>query len=675
MASPFPRFSLVLAMFAGALVLTDCHCGKSTTLQKVSKCANGSNTCTKDADCNDHEACAAAGGESCCTFSARTCKQSSDCCPGQICKRDGHCFDQRIECPNGDSDCGDPGSDRVCLTYTDGQGKSDQVCGYAPCDATHACSDGLSCFKGFCVGSPPCNGHCDDGSICIPQNNTCWGYGTRCTVSCGPGYLAVEKDPNNVWDSCNNRDVECECAELPALVSNDLGRYSSSTATTDGKIAVSMYDGQYGDLVVRTYDNTGALVKTEYVDGVPSSGSIVAGPSGPRGGIADPGPDVGQYTSITSDSSGKLFVSYYDVTNKDLKLAIRDSSGAWTTQTVDSAGDVGMYSSVTLDGSGRPTIAYFQRAGAIGATACSAAAGSPNDLITGVKLAVAHSASPASTSDWSTSFVECAARPPPPCYGCTSGQICVSGANNTTTCEASASGCSGCQSSQVCVNQGGAPTCATAYTDKPLADVPMGVGLYPSVAYKDANVVVAYYDRINRVLRAATGTAGALSPVTIDDGDDVGLFSTLAVEPSGSKRIAIAYHDASRRSLKFYMATSLAHTSNAADSVIDTGLAPPQQDGPSFVGGNVHLLFAKDGNVWAAYQNSTANDLRLAVRASNGWQVKQNWSQGAVGYFADLAQLPSANTLYVSHAQLHTKLQQGHPVKDNTPHLEVYQPQ
>lgn len=673
MASPLPRIYLLLALMAGGLVLTDCHCGKSPTLQKSALCANGAKSCQKDADCNDHEACSATGGEQCCAFSARTCKESSDCCPGQICKRDGHCFDQRVECPNGDSDCGDPGSDRVCLQYTDGQGKTDQVCGYAPCDASNACAEGLSCFKGFCVGSAPCNGHCDDGAICIPQSNTCWGYGQRCNVSCGPGYLAVEKNPNNIWDSCNNRDVECECAELPALVSSDLGRYASSTATSDGQVAVSMYDGQYGDLVVRTYDASGSVTKTEYVDGVPSSGTIVAGPSGPRGGIADPGPDVGQYTSIAHDATGRLYVSYYDVTDGDLKLAIRDASGAWTTQTVDSTGDVGLYSSIALDPSGKPTIAYFQRAGALGSADCPAASGSPPDLVTGVKLAIASSPTPASSSDWTKSFVECAARPPPPCYGCGQGQLCISDGSGGTVCAASASGCSGCQSSDVCVTQGGAPTCATPYTDKPLLGVPLGVGLYPSVAYKDTSVVVAYYDRLNGRVRAATGQ-GTLTPVTIDDGDDVGMFTDLAVEPTGSKRIAIAYHDATNRSLKFWMGTQLAHATVQADSVIDTGLADPLQDGPSFVGGNVHLLFAQDGNLYAAYQNSTGNDLRVSVRAATGWQLKKSWTQGALGWFADLVQLPSSTALYVSHTQLHTKLQQGHPVKDNAPHLEIYQP-
>jgi len=669
MASPFPRITLVFPLLTLALVLTDCHCG--TTKFNPVACSSGAKACTIDSDCADHEACGPQGGEQCCTFAARTCKDSSECCPGQICKRDGHCFDQRVECPNGDSDCGDPGSDRVCLPYSDGRGATDQVCGYAACDNTGACADGLSCFRGFCVASAPCGGHCDDGSICIPQTNTCWSYGERCTISCGAGFLAMEKDPTNIWDSCNNRNVDCECDELPPLQSNDLGRYASSAPTAGGAVAVSMYDGQYGDLVVRTYAADGTVQGTEYVDGVPSSGTVVAGPSGARGGIADPGDDVGQFTSIAADPDGRLFVSYYDVTHGDLKLAIRAAGGGWTTQTIDSAGDVGLYTSIALDGSGKPTLAYFQRAGAAGGTSCPAANANQLDLVTGVKLARASSANPASASDWTVSFVECGARPPPACYGCTSNQVCV----GSGTCAPRASGCSACASTEVCANTGSGASCQTAFTSKPLLDTPLGVGLYPSLAFNGNSAVVVYYDSRTHQLKGATGT-GALTSQVIDGCgnagcDDVGMFANVAIEPTGQHRIAIAYHDATSRKLVARIGSGLG---NGVPAIVDTGLEPPTADGPSFVGANVNLHFGSDGKLWAAYQNSTGNDLRLAAFDGSTWSVQKKWTQGALGWFAHIAELPGAPALYVSHTRLHTKLQQGHPVKDTSPQMTVYTP-
>src|SRR3954468_2613095 len=109
MVSPFTRISFALPLLAAALVLSDCHCGKTTPLRNTATCASGAKACTKDLDCPDHDACATQGQDKCCAFGPRTCSDTAECCPGQICKRDGHCFDQRVECPNGDSDCGDTG--------------------------------------------------------------------------------------------------------------------------------------------------------------------------------------------------------------------------------------------------------------------------------------------------------------------------------------------------------------------------------------------------------------------------------------------------------------------------------------------------------------------------------------------------------------------------------------
>jgi hypothetical protein len=69
--------------------------------------------------------------------------------------------------------------------------------------------------------------------------------------------------------------------------------------------------------------------------------------------------NVGWFTSIALTAGlGRPRISYYDVTNLDLKYAYRDASG-WHTETVDSAGHVGYYTSLALDGSGHPHISYF----------------------------------------------------------------------------------------------------------------------------------------------------------------------------------------------------------------------------------------------------------------------------------------------------------------------------
>jgi parallel beta-helix repeat protein len=67
---------------------------------------------------------------------------------------------------------------------------------------------------------------------------------------------------------------------------------------------------------------------------------------------------VGQNASIAIDSNGKSHISYQDGTNYDLKYAT-DASGAWVTETVDSAGSTGGYSSIALDSNNRVHISYL----------------------------------------------------------------------------------------------------------------------------------------------------------------------------------------------------------------------------------------------------------------------------------------------------------------------------
>ena len=59
-----------------------------------------------------------------------------------------------------------------------------------------------------------------------------------------------------------------------------------------------------------------------WVDGLPEGAPIVAGPSGPRGGVSEPGSDVGKYTSIAVDTEGGIHVAYYAVDPGALHYAL-----------------------------------------------------------------------------------------------------------------------------------------------------------------------------------------------------------------------------------------------------------------------------------------------------------------------------------------------------------------
>lgn len=73
------------------------------------------------------------------------------------------------------------------------------------------------------------------------------------------------------------------------------------------------------------------------------------------------GEDIGYATRDTSlklDQNDVPYVSYYDTSNRDLKLA-HFAGTAWITQTVDSGGDVGRYNSLVLTQAGCPRISYY----------------------------------------------------------------------------------------------------------------------------------------------------------------------------------------------------------------------------------------------------------------------------------------------------------------------------
>lgn len=66
----------------------------------------------------------------------------------------------------------------------------------------------------------------------------------------------------------------------------------------------------------------------------------------------------GGATSVKIDSAGNPKVSYVDVTNQDLKYAFWNGT-QWTNVTIDSTGDTGFYSTLALTSAGNPRIAYY----------------------------------------------------------------------------------------------------------------------------------------------------------------------------------------------------------------------------------------------------------------------------------------------------------------------------
>ena len=124
----------------------------------------------------------------------------------------------------------------------------------------------------------------------------------------------------------------------------DVGYFTSSIIGTDGLGLISYYDGTQTALKVLHCGNAAC-----------NSGNIST--------IVDSSADVGWYTSIAIGADGLGLISYYDNTNKDLKVLHCGNaacSGGNTATTVDGAGNlsVGKYSSITIGTDGLGLISY-----------------------------------------------------------------------------------------------------------------------------------------------------------------------------------------------------------------------------------------------------------------------------------------------------------------------------
>jgi len=170
---------------------------------------------------------------------------------------------------------------------------------------------------------------------------------------------------------------------------------------------------------------------------------------------------VGLYTSMAADSLNKMHVSYCDQTHQSLKYAT-NASGSWQNRTVDNAGSVGLWTSIAVDSNGKAHISYY---------------------------------------DNSNSHLK---------YATNAG-----GSWQNYTVDASGT-----------------------------------TGTYTSIAIDQNNRAhISYYDIANGNLKYANNTAGTWANTTLDSTGDVGQYSSIAVDSNG--RSHISYFDDTNGNLKY----------------------------------------------------------------------------------------------------------------------------
>lgn len=473
---------------------------------------------------------------------------------------------------------------------------------------------------------PNCTGgarYCAAMNRCIPP--------AMCT--CMPGF-APNGMPRFDESTCSfdTSQAVCDCQELPPLDPGMVGSHLDMAVHSDGSIWFSAYSAgdpfaqrPYGDLIVGQYNPTTMQVRWQHVDGVPSDAQPEAGPSGWRGGIVSPGPDVGRWNSIALTASGQPRVAYWDTTADKLKFAAFDGS-RWRIHVVDTAGRNGRYASLVLFADGTPAIAY---------RATVPDPMMPGRILARVRFARANRPDPQSAMDWTITDVASA---PTACRAsdCPTGQVCV---RTTGLCATSAGNCpTACPTGQACVNGRCEETIGTGWIE----DFPPGIGLFCSLAL-DAmqRPQLVWYDRDRGNLMGARVTSGNTwsAPFVIDgesmmrDGGDRGAWATLAVANDGTWHVA--YVDGHEERLLYVMVRD--GTVVGSPEVVDdgSGLGTMQfEDGRHLVGDSASIDVDSTGTVRIVYQDSTAGTLRLATRGSMGWTLRAIDTMGHTGYWA-----------------------------------------
>jgi MYXO-CTERM domain-containing protein len=370
---------------------------------------------------------------------------------------------------------------------------------------------------------------------------------------------------------------ECLCSD--DIPFGNVGQYSDLGLSSSSTAWVSAYNNRHGDLMIARWPESGPIPDSEweFVDGVPD-GPIALPDSDIRGGIFEPGEDVGLYTSLAVSASDVVNVSYFDKTNASLKYAT-NVNGTWELHTVDKGtlqGDpelgyeiIGQYSSITVrSDDGRPGIAYFAQIyeGA-------------SIMRTELRFAAAQTATPTSTSDWAKFIVD---------------EITV----------------------ELEVPGAGEPD---PYI------IPEGVGLFVHATRgPDQAPVLAYYDRVNGDLKLVRfdSVAGIFSPPVVIDGaadTDVGWYPSVTMDGSGVAHLS--YLSATSDDLMYINDADLvAETVDDGyriDGQTEDGLPQPVFH---FVGDDSGIVITTAGPV-VVYQDATTHELLLAQKnAAGNWE-------------------------------------------------------
>jgi hypothetical protein len=358
----------------------------------------------------------------------------------------------------------------------------------------------------------------------------------------------------------------------PVLAGNSVVTVDSDRNV--GENTSMVLDGA-GNPVVSYYDDTNGALKLVHCNDASCAGggeSLVT---------VDNAGDVGGDTSLVLDDAGNPVISYYDWSNRDLKLVhCNDPScagGGQSIVTVDSAGNVGGYTSLVLDGAGNPVVSYLDITnGDLKLVHCH----DPSCADGGQSIVTVDSAG--FVGGFTSLVLDAAGNPVVSYYDGSNGDLKLVHCNDP--------GCAGSDESLVTVDSDG------------------DVGWFTSLVLDGAgNPVVSYYDDTNGDLKLvhchdANCAGGDESIVAVDRSRGVGWFTSLVLDGAGNP--VVSYYDDSNGDLKLVHC----HDANCAGG----GESIVAVDSDGFVGRFTSLVLDGAGNPVVSYHDFSRRDLKVA---------------------------------------------------------------
>jgi uncharacterized repeat protein (TIGR01451 family) len=300
------------------------------------------------------------------------------------------------------------------------------------------------------------------------------------------------------------------------------------------------------------------------------------------------GVNVGQYTSLALDTNGYPVISYYDADNDDLKLAHCTDANCTAANivTVDDGGplplndNVGQYTSLALDANGYPVISYYDADNDdLKLAHCT------NANCTAANIVVVDA--PGNVGRF-TSLVLDGGNPVISYYADTNGNMKVARCND--------------------------PVCDGVGESIEIVDALDNTGFTTSVALDGAgNPIISYYDTTSDDLKVAhcndnDCTGGDESIEIVDDGgplplnDDVGRYTSLALYGAGNNPV-IAYYDGTNGNLK------LTHCNDADCTGADESIVAVDIAGD--VGQYTSMVLDANGYPVISYYADSGGDLKV----------------------------------------------------------------